>query len=287
VDVVGRVAELGRFPVKSMQGEAPERVAFGPSGMVGDRTHGLIDIESGKVASAKDPRAWGRLLEFRAVWVGDVVEITAPDGTVVRSDHADADDRLSAATGRRVQLSAGVPAGGTYDYVWEVDDIAPEEVVTGSQTGTTDEGRPVSTMPIAVLAPGTFQDVAPVTILTTAALATMAERHPDSDWSPVRFRSNLLLEVDGDGIVENDWIGCRIAIGDVELQITSPSPRCVMTTLPQLGLPRDRGILQAVARHNRLEFAGFGEWACLGVYTDVVIPGEIAVGDAVAVLPAS
>jgi MOSC domain-containing protein len=55
----------------------------------------------------------------------------------------------------------------------------------------------------------------------------------------------------------------------------------VMTTLPQGDLPRDRQILRTVARENRLEFAGFGIWACLGVYASVVEPGEVTVGDPV------
>lgn len=57
-----------------------------------------------------------------------------------------------------------------------------------------------------------------------------------------------------------------------------------MTTLPQRDLARDREILRTVARHNRREFAGFGQWACLGVYARVVTRGEIAVGDGVRLL---
>ncbi len=281
---VGRVLEIGRFPVKSMLGEAPGRAMFDASGVVGDRTHALVDVASGKVASAKDPRAWASLLTFRARRDGEnrtdsSVIVTLPDGSEVRGDDTDADQRLSAAIGRAVRLHAVPVADAGYDYVWEIDGTAPEEVVAGSQTGTTDDGYPVSTMPLGVMAPGTFQDVAPVTVLTTAALAAMAAQHPEGLWHPARFRSNLLLEVEGAEVVENDWLGHRIAIGDVVLEVTEPPPRCVMTTLPQMGLPRDRKILQTVARHNRIEFAGFGQWACLGVYASVVTPGEVAVGD--------
>lgn len=63
--------------------------------------------------------------------------------------------------------------------------------------------------------------------------------------------------------------------------MSSPAPRCVNTTLAQGDLPRDREILRTVARENRQEFAGLGQWACLGVYATVVEPGEVAVGDAV------
>jgi uncharacterized protein YcbX len=282
---VGRVLEIGRFPVKSMLGESPSTAAFEASGVVGDRTHALVDVASGKVASAKDPRAWAGLLAFRAVHAGEPgaapLVVTLPNGSEIRSDAPDVDELLSAATGREVRLHTEPAGDAGYDYVWEVDDIAPEEVVTGSQIGTTDDGRPVSTMPLALMAPGTFQDVAPVTILTTAALAAMTAHYPDGSWHPARFRSNLLLEVDGDEVVENEWQGRQLAIGDVVLEVTVPSPRCVMTTLPQLDLPRDREILRTVAKHNRVEFGDFGRWACLGVYASVTTPGEVAVGDPV------
>jgi hypothetical protein len=91
----------------------------------------------------------------------------------------------------------------------------------------------------------------------------------------------LLLDVPGEGIVENEWLGRRLTVGTAEFEVTAPSPRCVMTTLPQGDLPRDRDILRTVARENRQEFAGLGRWACLGVYATVTQPGEVAVGDEV------
>jgi uncharacterized protein YcbX len=287
--VIGSVREIGRFPVKSMQGEAPAEVDVGPAGVVGDRTHGLVDVASGKVASAKDPRTWGQLLQFRAVWSGAPgadgdITFTLPDGTGASSRDPDVDERLSQAVGRPVRLAGTPPDDGAYDYVWEVGGIAPEELVTATTTRTDEDGHPVSTMPFGMDAPGTFQDVAAMTILTTAALAAMAARHPTGDWSVARFRPNLLIDVEGDDVVENAWVGRRLSIGEVVLEITNLSPRCVMTTLAQPGLPRDRGILQTVARHNRQPFGSFGEWACLGAYASVVTPGRVAVGTPVALL---
>ena len=55
----------------------------------GDRTYGLIDQKTGNVASAKNPRKWGKLFDFRAVFIDPPqlaenippVRITFPDGT--------------------------------------------------------------------------------------------------------------------------------------------------------------------------------------------------------------
>jgi hypothetical protein len=281
--MIGELREIGRFPVKSMLGESPERATVVATGIAGDRTHALVDASTGKVASAKHPRLWGALLGYRAILPGGSgqVEITLPDGGTIRSDDPDADDRLSAAVGRAVHLRSAPTPDGLYDYVWEVEDIAPREVVTGSQTGVTDDGHPLSAMPMALMAPGTYQDVAPITIMTTAALASMARCHPEGRWEQPRFRNNLLLDVPGEGIVENEWLGRRLTVGTAEFEVTAPAPRCVMTTLPQGDLPRDRDILRTVARENRQEFAGLGRWACLGVYATVTQPGEVAVGDEV------
>jgi uncharacterized protein len=281
---VGTVQAINRYAVKSMQGESLPRAPFGTSGIAGDRVRGLLDVESGKVVSAKDPRRWGGLLDLRATWLDGPVELELPDGTRFSSDDEESDALLSAALGRELRLISTLPDDAGYDYVWEVEGQAPTEIVEGSRNGTTEDGRPMSTMPLAMMAPGTFQDVAPITLLTTASLAAMRKLHPDGDWSPDRFRSNLVIEADGDALVENDWEGRRLAIGSVELEVTGPSPRCVMVTLPQLGMPRDRGILQTVAKHNRIPFMGLGDWACLGAYANVASPGEIAVGDPVVLL---
>ena len=61
--------------------------------------------------------------------------------------------------------------------------------------------------------------------------------------------------------------------------VTDPSPRCVMTTVAQGDLPRDLEVLRTLARHNRIETPGLGNFACLGIYAEVVRPGRVAVGD--------
>jgi uncharacterized protein YcbX len=76
-----------------------------------------------------------------------------------------------------------------------------------------------------------------------------------------------------------------VAIGDeVVLRATIPTPRCVVTTLPQGELPHDPGILRTVAQQNLLDLGEFGRSACLGVYADVVQPGVVRCGDPVRVL---
>jgi uncharacterized protein len=76
--------------------------------------------------------------------------------------------------------------------------------------------------------------------------------------------------------VENAWIDRTVVIGeDVQLRITGPCPRCVMTTLPQADLPKDPGILRAAAQNNH---------ANVGVYASVVHGGTVRRGDAIALM---
>ncbi len=59
--------------------------------------------------------------------------------------------------------------------------------------------------------------------------------------------------VDQAGFVENDWVGHILEVGDtVTFKIDTACPRCVVTTLAQLGLPQDLQILRTAAQHNNV-----------------------------------
>src|SRR3989304_1203394 len=53
---VGVVAQLWRYPVKSMLGERLEAAEVTARGLAGDRAYALLDVESGRGVSAKIPR---------------------------------------------------------------------------------------------------------------------------------------------------------------------------------------------------------------------------------------
>jgi uncharacterized protein len=280
-----RVAEIRRCPVKSMQGETPGEVILDAAGVVGDRAYALVDGETGAVASAKDPRKWAALLGFSAQFSaepgrGQPVAITLPGGVRVSSTDPDIDDQLSSAAGRTVALSGAPVSGASYDEVWpDIDGLAPKDFVASVRTGQSSAGEAVSALPVGMLAPGTFQDVAPVTILTTASLRAARRLDPGSDWDPRRFRMTILISADGESFLENDWLGRTLTIGTVRLSVFAPTPRCVMVTLAQPGLGADREVLRTLARHNRAEVPGAGLFACLGAYASVDLGGTIRVGD--------
>src|SRR5438552_351808 len=86
----GSVVALWRYPVKSMMGEELNSTEVTQRGLLGDRAYALVDAETGKVASAKNPRRWPRLFDFRAAYTEPPrkgaklppVRIPLPDRTV-------------------------------------------------------------------------------------------------------------------------------------------------------------------------------------------------------------
>src|SRR5229473_5676273 len=95
-----------------MLGEELNRADISQRGLLGDRAYALVDGSDGKVASAKNPRKWPQMFDFRATLVdtplSDVeippVRATLPDGTLVTSDQGDLDQIISQALHRQVTL---------------------------------------------------------------------------------------------------------------------------------------------------------------------------------------
>ena len=110
---LGSVVALWRSPVKSMMGEELNAAEVTERGLLGDRAYALVDNADGKVASAKNPRKWAQLFDFRAALAGaptigaeiPAVRITPPDGTIVSSEQPDVHQLPSTVLDREVTLN--------------------------------------------------------------------------------------------------------------------------------------------------------------------------------------
>ncbi len=263
----GSVVSLWRYPVKSMMGEELNAVDVTDRGLLGDRAYALADAADGKIVSAKNPRKWANLFDVRSSFTETLrigqnipaVRIVLPDGTIVTSGQGDINQILSDALGREVTIENTAPEAPTLEEYWpDMEGLAFRET-------TTDESMPT----------GTFFDLAPVHILTTATIDRLRELYPQGRFEARRFRPNLVVQTaSGEkGFVENAWVGKTLAIGDeVRLSVTGGCPRCVMTTRPQGDLPYDPGILRTAAQHNEVN---------VGVYASVQRGGTIRRGDTV------
>ena len=237
-------------------------------GLIGDRAYALIDQKTGKAASAKNPRKWGKLFDFRSVFIVDppqVVEkippvrITFPDGTHIFSDQDDIDYNLSKVFGREVRLMRASLDKPSYEEYWpDIEGLSQRDRVT-------DETMPSQT----------FFDIAVIHLLTISTINRLRELYPEGRFEVRRFRPNIVVEsASGEkDFIENLWVGKKITIGkDIVLRVTGPCTRCVMITLPQGDLPKDLGILSTVARYNKVN---------VGVYASVLRGGTIRRGDLV------
>ena len=264
---IGSVVSLWRYPVKSMMGEELNAALFTARGVFGDRAFALLDPATGKVVSAKNPRKWGRMFDFRASFAAPPqpgsplppVRVTLPDGTDLQSDRDDIGMAASQTLGHDVKFVSAAPERPTLEEYWpDIEGLAYRETVT-------DEPMPQET----------FFDANPVLILTTATLDALHQAYPQGRFEVRRFRPNVVVATDRRGFVENDWVGRTVQLGgEVALRVDMPCGRCVMTTLPQGDLPQDYGILKAAAKHNA---------ANVGVYASVVHGGVVRRGDPVSV----
>ena len=237
------VAELWRFPVKSLLGERLDAAELGSEGVTGDRGWALFDVGTGFGLTAR--RVPELLFAAGRTAPDGGVDVVLPDGTVTRDDAV-----LSAWAGRRVALLPAAAVAGQRRYENPAD--------------VTDDGRDGRWNPFAGAA-GAFHDNADarVTLVSTGTLG---------GWDRRRFRANVVLT----GAGEDDLVGSPVRLGGARLDVVRRVPRCVMTTRPQAGgIGRDTAVLKTLHRERGGALAvgavvAAGGRVCVG---DRVLPG--------------
>jgi hypothetical protein len=109
----GTVVALWRYPVTSMMGEELNAADITERGVLGDRQFAVVDVATGKVAGAKNPRQWPNFFDYRARYVDQprvgselpAVRLTLPDGSAVTNEDSDLAQTLSRALGREVSAA--------------------------------------------------------------------------------------------------------------------------------------------------------------------------------------
>ena len=211
-----RVAELWRYPVKSMQGERVAATDVGRDGVAGDRQWAIFDSTTGFGLTARRLPA---LLLASARLRGDEeeVEITLPDGTIAADDAA-----LSAWLGRPVALHRTDEVRTTRRY----------EIPDDIETESAQSWRPFEGTEHA------FHDTFTITLLSATTINSYPMR---------RFRPNVVL----DGAGEDGLVGSTVRIGNAVVRVTDQVRRCVMVTRPQPGgIDLDRDVLRWIHRER-------------------------------------
>ena len=246
---IGTVKQIWRFAVKSMAGEQLDRCTVGTRGIPGDRGWAIRDEAADKlVIGSRHPLLMQCAARYREQPVNGFiphVDMQLPDGKRIGSDLVDVNTHLTELLGKPVSLSQLPPFA--------------EESANGNAS---------------IFPPGTYFDVAPIHVLTTASLEAMRRLHPAADWDVRRFRPNLFVETEPglEGLIEFDWNGQTLRVGEVELRCEIACERCAMANYAQAELPKDESVLRSIAKEANMN---------LGTYANVTRPGEVKVGDLV------
>src|SRR5690242_8049911 len=122
---IGTVAQLWRYPVKSMRGESLNEMTLTERGTVGDRLFALRELKYGAIMSA---RMFASMLQLRSVCEhGPIdgaefrVRIELPQGTSIYADDPRADSVLSALFEHPVRLER--PRGDAPLSMSEIENI--------------------------------------------------------------------------------------------------------------------------------------------------------------------
>src|SRR5258708_2356167 len=219
MQVIGKIKEIWRYPVKSMAGERWQRAEVGALAIPGDRGWAIRDEKAGEIRNARKLPA---LLHCTAVYLreptgSDVppAQITMPDGTTFRSDSAVANVQLCELLGRPVSIWPIQPPSER-DFLRRAAPDNPDMTAELREVFGRLENEPLpdlSTLPPQILeftSPfGTFFDAFPLNVLTTASLSALARNNPSADFDSRRFRPNVLVETKRGigGLVEAEWSG--------------------------------------------------------------------------------
>jgi uncharacterized protein len=237
--VMGRVAKLWRYPASSLGGESLTAMTVDANGAQGDRLFGLVDAATGEIARPDADSKWHGVPRIAARLIDGKLEVRTPGGQWLGAPGAEANRAASAFLGFEAS-------------------IRPFR-----DTEAAGDGTPFSPR----------YKKSPIHLVTTASLAELKAQHPEGDPDPRRFRPNIVIDMQPvvGRFPETEWIGRKIAIGDLEFTITDPCRRCGFTIIAHEGLNNDPNILRTLVKKNAHN---------LGVYCEVTRPGTVRTGDA-------
>ncbi|WP_240770118.1 MOSC N-terminal beta barrel domain-containing protein [Nocardioides sp. GY 10127] len=270
-----RLAEIRRYPVKSLKGHRVHEALVEPWGLAGDRRWMVVDPEGGFVTAREvnrmllvnaEPMPHGIRLSGADL---EPLEVAEPDPALqlrvqvwssrlsAAAAGPEADAWLSAALGRPVRLV-------------HLDD--PTRRPTNPAYSREDDRV-------------SFADGYPLLLASTSSLAAVQQAHRERAGDAAlrltmtRFRPNVVVE-GAEPWAEDDWRVVRI--GEAVFRAVKGCARCVMTTVdPETG-ERSKEPTATLARIRRFDGA---TWFGVNLVPDT--PGvRVRVGDPVEVLEA-
>ncbi|MGQ0631985.1 MAG: MOSC domain-containing protein [Sporichthyaceae bacterium] len=240
--------------VKGFSLSEPDEVVLDASGAIGDREFFCVGQTGTLTSITRTGRLCGVEADYDAA--RDYLLLRLPDGTTIEGP---------------VQLGDEVP-------VEHFGIAMPGRLVDGPWNAQLSKlaGRPLRLVRATGARRGS--DLHPVTLLSEASLAALADAAGVDTLDPRRFR--MLIGFDGTTAFEEDtWHGRRLRVGAAIVEVGGPVPRCAATLRnPDTGVS-DLPVLKAIARLRGVQPNEFGEGLNLGVYARVIAGGALRLGD--------
>jgi uncharacterized protein len=246
------IAQLWRYPVKSLLGERLPTLRLADDGIEGDRMWGIQDRRDDRILTGRrEPRL---LFASSRLAASGLPVITLPDSQEVAGTGPVTDAALSAWLAKPVTLVAASKSDAARaEYFADATDDASQAIEW--------------TMP-----KGRFVDAFPVLVISTAGLRSGAVAYPAGVWDVRRFRPNILIQVDGEGWAEDAWADRQLRVGSTLLIPRQRCIRCTMVNRAQPDLDTDVNIFKTLHRTHEGK---------AGMWTQVMQPGPISEGDVV------
>jgi uncharacterized protein len=245
------VSQLAIAPVKGMRLQSTSEIQLGKYGVIGDREFLVVGEDGSLLLTTRTPA----LLQIEPAWdrSRDILALRFPDGNVVQGT-----PEPGACASTRMYDGREIPG-------W----IIPGPL-SAALSGYL--GREVHLFKREPEHLG--HDDLPVTLMSEASLEALATYFDGVTPDPRRFR--MTITVTGtDAWAEHGWGGQKVSIGEAILRVIDPVPRCVVTTRNPDSGATDARILHALARLRGKKDITFGVWS------DIIGPGRIHVGDLV------
>jgi len=218
---IGKIAEIARYPVKSMAGETLSEAQIAAYGVYGDRSHAFVE---------EGVEGWERYVTAR-----DIPQLLTYRASFEAED-SERDDQFP-------PIVITGPDGRTYSW----NEHLRRHV------------QPLSRRPLTLLdcRPDDKElavDAGGILIITDRTLR-MLERLLGHSVDLRRFRANLVLALREDVVGDDaELLGRTLHVGEAELAIEEPCERCMMITIDPDTLERDPRILRQVNEELGLQF---------------------------------
>ena len=118
-------------------------------------------------------------------------------------------------------------------------------------------------------------DVAGTVHLVTVASLRALDAELGAQLDPLRFRANVIADLDAPPFAEEEWAGRTVRIGEAELVVESPCLRCAIPTFDPTTQDRSPRLLKHLVREHGGAF---------GIYLRAARAATIRAGDGVEVV---